>query len=231
MTAVAPRRAAPKIAVVSGPTDAPSLAARARALGAELSPEAAAPLLAYLDAMLALNEQLNLTAVRDREQAVVLHALDGLAFARTGLAPRHLLDIGSGNGFPGVAVAALCPRASVVLMDRTGKKVRAIGAALVTAGLDRIEAVQLDAAQAPALHKELRHAFDGATARAVGPPEAVAALAEPLVRPGGHLVLWLDRDAAAPERLGRFRRVQLIDYTLPEPAARQRRLGVWQRGR
>lgn len=216
---------------VSAPTDPPSLVERARAIGAELSPDAAARLLAYLDAMLSLNEQLNLTAVRDREQAVVLHALDGLAFAQSGLEPRHVLDIGSGNGFPGVAVATLHPRASVVLMDRTGKKVRAIGACLVTAGLDRVETVQLDAAQAPALHKELRHAFDVATARAVGSPEQVAALAEALVRPGGHLVLWLDRDAAAPERLGRFRRVRLVDYTLPEPAARQRRFGVWQRGR
>lgn len=78
--------------------------AAAKALGAELDEPRAARLLAYLDAMLTLNEQINLTAVRDREQAVVLHALDGLAFARTGLHPRHALDLGTGNGFPGVAV-------------------------------------------------------------------------------------------------------------------------------
>ena len=213
------------------PTDSHLLAERARALGAELTPAAAAQLLAYLDAMLVLNQQLNLTAVRDREQAVVLHALDGLAFAGTDLVPHRALDIGSGNGFPGVAIAVLHPRADVVLMDRTGKKVRAIGACLVQAGLDRVEAMQLDAAQAPGLHKELRHAFDVATARAVGPPEQLALLAAPLVRPGGHLVLWLDHDAPAPERLDGFRRQRIVDYTLPEPAPRQRRLGVWQRTR
>ena len=34
-------------------------------------------------------------------------------------------------------------------MYKTGKKVRAIGAALVTAGVDRVETIQMDAAQAP----------------------------------------------------------------------------------
>ena len=210
-------------------TDPAVLVAAAKPLGAELELPHVEQLLAYLDAMLDINQYINLTGVRDREQAVVLHALDSLAFAKTGLHPTHLLDIGTGNGFPGVAIAALHPRATVMLMDRTGKKVRAIGTCLVAAGLDRIETVQLDAGQAPALHKEMRHAFDVAVARAVGKPGKIAELAQPLVRPGGHLVLWLDAEAEAPEKLGHFRRTHLLPYELPEPAARSRRLGVWQR--
>lgn len=217
-----------KIAAVTA-TDAKQLCAAAKALGAELDEPRAARLLAYLDAMLALNEQINLTAVRDREQAVVLHALDGLAFARTGLRPRHVLDLGTGNGFPGVAVASLHPGASVVLMDRTGKKVRAIGSCLVQSRFDGVETVLLDAQQAPALRRELRHAFDAVVARAVGKPELVAEMAAPLTRPGGHLVLWLDADAPAPERLGPFQRTHLHTYDLPAPAARSRQLGQWQK--
>lgn len=198
-------------------------------LGATLDDAGAARLLAYLDAMLALNEHINLTAVRDREAAVVLHVLDGLAFARTGLHPRHVLDLGSGNGFPGVAVAALHPGASVVLMDRTGKKVRAIGSCLVASKCDRVETAQLDAQQAPALQPELRHAFDTVVARAVGKPELVAELAAPLTRPGGNLVLWLEAEASAAERLGAFRREALLPYDLPDPAARRRVLAVYRK--
>jgi hypothetical protein len=55
----------------------------------------------------------------------------------------------------------------------------------------------------------------------------MAELADPLTRPGGHLVLWLDADAEAAERLGVFRRTTLLPYELPEPAARKRVLGVW----
>ena len=210
-------------------TDPKQLVDRAKAIGAELDEPRATRLLAYLDAMLLLNEQINLTAVRDREQAVVLHVLDSLAFARTGLHPRHALDLGTGNGFPGVAIASLHPGASVVLMDRTGKKVRAIGGCLVTARLDGVETLNLDAEQAPGLRRDLRHAFDLVTARAVGTPERLAELADPLTRPGGHLVLWLDADAAAPERLGPFHRKDLLPYDLPAPAARQRLLGHWQK--
>lgn len=229
--AVALARPSAKIPPVTAPTDAAALLRLAAPFAPDLPQAGAERLLRYLDAMLQLNEQINLTAVRDREQAVVLHALDGLAFARTGLSPQHALDIGTGNGFPGVAVAALHSRASVTLMDRTGKKVRSIGSCLVTAGIGNADAVQLDAAQAPALQRELRHAFDLVTARAVGKPELVAELAAPLTRPGGHLVLWLDADADAPERLGPFRRTQLLRYDLPEPAARQRVIAVWQRGK
>lgn len=210
-------------------TGAKELVEAAKALGATIDEPRAERLLAYLDAMLALNEHINLTAVRDRAAAIVLHALDGLAFARTGLHPAHALDLGTGNGFPGVCVASLHPHASVVLMDRTGKKVRAVGSCLVTAKMDQVETLHLDAQQAPALRKDLRHAFDLVTARAVGKPEVMAELADPLLRPGGHLVLWLDVDADAPERMGSLRRGDLLQYTLPAPAERQRRLGVWQK--
>lgn len=209
--------------------DTTTLCQAGKALGADLAPERAGKLLAYLEAMLTLNEQINLTGVRDREQAVVLHALDGLAFARTGLRPQHVLDLGSGNGFPGVAIAALHPAASVVLMDRTGKKVRAIGSCLLTARLDGVETLQLDAAQAPGLRRDLRHAFDAVVARAVGRPAEIAALAAPLTRPGGHLVLWLEADAAIEAQLGPFRLAGTFPYELPPPAARRRLLGCWRR--
>ncbi|MGC6489460.1 MAG: 16S rRNA (guanine(527)-N(7))-methyltransferase RsmG [Planctomycetota bacterium] len=211
-------------------TDPSALVDKARAIGVTLREDAATEVLAYLDAMLQTNEHINLTAVRDREAAVVLHVLDSLAFQLTELRPRHLLDLGTGNGFPGVGVAALWPQATATLMDKTGKKVRAIGGCLVAAGLDRIETLQMDARQAPALRRDFRHGFDLCTARAVARPDVVADLAEPLVRPGGHLVMWLETDADAPAKLGRFQHERTVRYELPEPAARTREQVVWKRG-
>ena len=207
----------------------PSLIAMAKALGVELDETAADELLSYLDAMLTTNQHVNLTGVRDPDAALVLHALDSVAFGLTGLSPHHVLDLGTGNGFPGVGVAALHPHATVTLMDRTGKKVRAIGTCLVTSGLDRIETVQMDAQQAPGLRKDFRHGFDLVTARAVARPAEVAALAESLVRPGGHLCMWLEAGAEVPERLGKLRHARTVPYELPEPAARKRVLAIWRR--
>lgn len=210
-------------------TDPAALVDKASALGVTVREDAAAEVLAYLDAMLQTNAHINLTAVRDREDAVVLHALDSLAFQLTGLRPHHLLDIGTGNGFPGVGVAALWPQATATLMDKTGKKVRAIGGCLVAAGLARIETLQMDASQAPALRKDFRHGFDLCTARAVARPDVVAGLAQPLIRPGGHVVMWLEDGAEVPAKLGRFQHERTIRYSLPEPASRQRMLAVWSR--
>lgn len=214
----------------AAPTDAPRLCALAKTLGVTIDEANASQLLAYLDAMLVVNEQINLTAVRDREQAVVLHALDGLAFGILGLRPNHALDIGTGNGFPGVAVAALHPRASVMLLDRTAKKLRAIGTCLLTARIPGVETVQLDAQQAPGLRKDMRAAFDCITARAVATPQECAAMAKPLLAPRGALVLWLDAAAEAPPQLEGMRRESDVGYDLPEPAARRRRLAVYRRG-
>lgn len=211
------------------PTCPNSLVAKAKELGVDLNPDAAESLLRYLDAMLTVNEHINLTAIRDREAAVVLHVLDSIAFDLLGLHPRNLVDVGTGNGFPGVAVAALHPRASALLMDRTGKKIRAIGTCLLTARIGGIETVQLDAAQAPGLRREYRRAFDVVTARAVATPPAMAELAVPLLAPGGHLVLWLDAELEAPERLENLTLERVVTYRLPEPAARTRKLASYVR--
>ncbi|MFK7743207.1 MAG: 16S rRNA (guanine(527)-N(7))-methyltransferase RsmG [Planctomycetota bacterium] len=211
-------------------TDPTRLIELAKSLGVAIDEASAEEVLAYLDAMLVTNEHINLTAVRDREAAVVLHALDSLAFGLLGLEPQHVLDIGTGNGFPGVGVAALHPHATVLLMDKTGKKIRAIGTCLVTSGIDRIETLQLDAQQAPALRKDFRHGFDLVTARAVARPEQVGAMAEPLVRPGGHMVLWLEAEAEPPNKIGKLRQERCVRYELPAPAQRVRQLALYARG-
>src|SRR5688572_17235167 len=86
------------------------LCAYAGALDVDLTATGAGLLLRYLDAMLAENAAVNLTAIRAPEQALVLHAVDSLIVGRAlDLPPARALDLGSGNGFPGIAVRALWP--------------------------------------------------------------------------------------------------------------------------
>lgn len=202
---------------------------QAERLGVALTPAAAREVLAFLDAMLVTNQRINLTAVRDRAAAEVLHALDSLAFQLVDLQPLRALDLGTGNGFPGVGVAALFPRAAVTLMDKTGKKVRAIRGCLEAARMERVAAIQMDARQAPGLDRDLRQAFDVCTARAVARPEVLAELAEPLVRVGGRLVVWLEENADVAEQMRSFRLHRRLCYRLPAPAERARQLVVWER--
>ncbi|HLU40553.1 MAG TPA: hypothetical protein VK081_14305, partial [Planctomycetota bacterium] len=75
---------------------------------------------------------------------------------------------------------------------------------------------------------EWRQAFALATVRAVGPPAEVLRLCAPLVAPGGATVLWLEAGAHAPGVKG-FEPPRVVDYALPEPAARTRRLACYRR--
>lgn len=199
----------------------------------DVAPRAIRPLVAYLDRMLEENCKLNLTGIRDRGDALRLHVLDSLqVWAVTALAPRRVIDIGSGNGFPGIAAACLWPRARTILVERTNKKAAAIERCLSDTGLERVEVLSLDAAQIPARRPELRDGADLVLARAVGDLSRVIDLAAPLLASGrGMLVQWKGEIDAAERRRGleRARRHGLrvrddYEYMLPGTGAGRRRL-------
>jgi 16S rRNA (guanine(527)-N(7))-methyltransferase RsmG len=184
------------------------------------------PLLAYLDRMLVENQKLNLTAIRDREQALVLHVLDSLqVWAVVAKPPQLILDLGSGNGFPGVAAACLWSDARTVLVERTQKKAAAIVRCLSDVGPSGIEVLPLDASQLPARRPDLAAGADLVLARAFGTLAQGIELAEPLMRRhGSMLVQWKAAQVAVGERndalnSARPRRLRALDdfcYVLPE---------------
>ena len=192
----------------------------------------------YLEAMLAENQRVNLTGIRDLALARVLHVQDSLQIAglvaELGLAPARALDLGSGNGFPGFALCALFPDAKVWWMERTGKKVAAMQRILETpavkaTGVRPPHLLHMDAAQAPALRPDLRGHFDLVCARALAAPGQVTTWASPLTRQGGSLVLWLGENAAAEAAWPGFTRSGIRHYSLPEPAPRRRCLACYRR--
>lgn len=110
-------------------------AALAQALDAELPELSLAPdaptrdkLLAYLGQLAKWNAVYNLTAIRDPAQMLVQHLFDCLSIVaplreRGLLGPGAVvLDVGSGGGLPGVALAIVEPGAQVHCVDSVGKK-------------------------------------------------------------------------------------------------------------
>ncbi len=72
----------------------------------------------------AWNEKFNLTAIRDREEIRTKHFLDSLTcLSRLGnICGLHLIDIGTGAGFPGLPIKIAEPGVEVTLVDSVGKK-------------------------------------------------------------------------------------------------------------
>ncbi|HHI80110.1 MAG TPA: 16S rRNA (guanine(527)-N(7))-methyltransferase RsmG [Planctomycetes bacterium] len=169
--------------------------------GIDLPRETLGQGLAYLVRMLEENKKLNLSGIRDLDRALILHLLDSLWIAgAVREAPARILDIGSGNGFPGAIAACIWPQAECLLVERTQKKARAIQSCLGDTHLSNARVLAEDAAALPAHHKDLRESCDLVLTRATGPIAAMNRLAAPLLRPGGSIFHWKSETVDAKER-------------------------------
>jgi 16S rRNA (guanine527-N7)-methyltransferase len=78
-------------------------------------------LMAYLNLIEKWNRVYNLTAIRERDEMIKLHFLDSLSILNH-VEMEHVLDVGSGAGFPGIVLAITKPELKVTVMDSVNKK-------------------------------------------------------------------------------------------------------------
>jgi hypothetical protein len=115
--------------------------------GLDLTPEKAEKTLAYLTLLLRWNQKINLTAIRDPEECVTRHFGESLFIARHMQLHGSLLDIGSGAGFPGLALKIAFPEISTTLLEPVAKKRAFLKEAARTCGFDKVN-VRADAPSA-----------------------------------------------------------------------------------
>ncbi len=173
------------------------------------------------------------TTVRTPREALELHladSLSGLGIEALATASR-IADVGAGAGFPGLALAAALPGASVDLIEATARKcavIRRLGGA---AGLPNFRAVAARAEEWAA--GEGAGAYEAVTARAVAPLGVLVEYAAPLLRETGVLVAWKGRRDDKEERAaaGAAGIVGLspleVRRVTPFPGARDRHLHVF----
>jgi 16S rRNA (guanine(527)-N(7))-methyltransferase RsmG len=88
-----------------------------------LTPEQEAALESHLELLMRWNKSLNLTAIRNREEAIERHYCESLFLgARLPVGALRIADIGSGAGFPGFPVAVVRPECSVTLIESHQRK-------------------------------------------------------------------------------------------------------------
>lgn len=137
----------------------------------------------YAALVLEANRRVNLTGARDGT-AFAEHLLDALTLAADVRSP--LIDVGSGNGVPGIPLA-LATGARVVLLEPIKKRGAFLRDALEMLGLHG-ETVA-ERAEDAARDARYRAAFLSATARAVASASAVAELTVPFLAVGGKALL------------------------------------------
>lgn len=143
--------------------------------------------------LLEKNKVMNLTAIRQEEGVARLHMLDCAALlSAADFSGKTLIDVGSGAGFPGLALKILCPELEVTLLDSLGK--RADWLSEVSAALDAPVRVICARAEEAARLPELREAFGFAAARAVAELRLLCELCLPFVKAGGAFLAMKSAD-------------------------------------
>jgi 16S rRNA (guanine527-N7)-methyltransferase len=165
-----------------------------------------------------------------REAALDVHVADSLVALDLPVVrlATEIADVGSGPGFPGLALAAALPRARVRLVESSRRKCRFLSRAVSEA---RVRNASVVCARVEDWHEGIG-SCDLVTARAVGPLAVVAEYAAPLLRVRGTLVAWKgardageERDAAAAAQLLGLKR-EGVFAVQPYPSSRGRHLHV-----
>jgi 16S rRNA (guanine527-N7)-methyltransferase len=156
---------------------------------APLTPTQKAQVAIYRDLLLEWNQKFNLTAITDPklvERRLFLDAWRMLPAIdeATGGEGARLIDVGSGAGFPGLALKIARPALEVTLLEATGKKVTFLQHVIDTLGLAGVEALH-GRAEEFAHDSARRERYDLATARAVSSLPALIELSTPFLRIGG----------------------------------------------
>jgi 16S rRNA (guanine527-N7)-methyltransferase len=163
--------------------------------GLALTSAQAGCLLTYLDLLLRWNQKINLTAIRTPEECVTRHFGESLYLARWIKLEGRLLDIGSGAGFPGLALKIAFPALAVTLLEPVAKKraflkevARACQMESVEVRSERLEDF---------IRRESAVVFDSVTVRAVGELGRLIPGAGMLLKAGGRLCLWMSEEQVA----------------------------------
>lgn len=186
---------------------------RARTLGIEFDNDDTQRLGKFLAALISANEQVNLTAITDPQQAWDRHILDSLTLMGV-LADlpegARLIDVGTGGGLPGIPLAICMPHLQFTLLEATGKKIEFLRAVVDSLALKNVHVVQGRAESIAHDRGERgpagaarsgghREQYDAVLARAVGRTAMLAELTVPFAKVGGMVVLI--KGAKAQEEL------------------------------
>ena len=174
----------------------------------------------HLELIVAVNQHLNLTRITTPREAAIKHVLDSVMPWRLFAGAKHVLDAGTGAGFPGIPLALVLPDVRFTLAESTQKKARFVESALalldlpnVTISASRAEDLaskdlaskdlagkdlpRKDLARKDLAGKDLARqgAIDLITARALAPIPKVLELLGPALKTRARALLYKGPDA------------------------------------
>ena len=102
---------------------------------------------------------------------------------------KHLLDLGTGAGFPGIPLKIMNPDCSITLLDSLNKRVLFLNEVIEALSLEKIEAIH-GRAEEIARKKEYREQYDLVCSRAVANLSTLSEYCLPFVAMNGYFISY-----------------------------------------
>ncbi len=179
----------------------------------------------FMEELKRWNRSINLTAIRHDKQIILKHFIDSIAIAPHIPDNATMLDVGSGAGFPSIAVAIMRPDLRVTSIDTVDKKARFQRHICRVLRLDNVTVLH---GRVEELSLSGKSGFDIVTSRAFSDVGRFAELASHLVAPGGLMLPMLGANTVITDDKLKYMEqnhglflTQKTAYSLPEGAGKR----------
>lgn len=148
----------------------------------------------YFDLIAEYSQAINLVGNSEFRNLAVRHLYDSLALYKfiTNHDIKKVVDVGSGAGFPGMALAIFIGSVKFTLIESNAKKSNFLETVISSIEI-RNAAVMNDRAENVGRMSEYREKFDAAVARALAKTPISFELLSPLAKENGYVVLYKSR--------------------------------------
>lgn len=158
-------------------------------LGVSLTDKQIEQFLIYYELLTEWNSFMNLTAITEYEDVLKKHFVDSVSLIQAVDVRKELtlIDVGTGAGFPGLALKIAYPELKVTLLDSLQKRIQFLDAVIEKLGLEGIETIH-GRAEDFAKPQKLRESFDLCVSRAVANLSTLSEYCLPFVKVGGYFI-------------------------------------------
>ncbi len=158
-------------------------------LGVSLTDRQIEQFLIYYELLTEWNSFMNLTAITKYEDVLKKHFVDSVSLIQAVDVRKELtlIDVGTGAGFPGLALKIAYPELKVTLLDSLQKRIQFLDAVIEKLGLEGIETIH-GRAEDFAKPQKLRESFDLCVSRAVANLSTLSEYCLPFVKVGGYFI-------------------------------------------
>lgn len=193
-------------------------------LGVKLTEGQIRQFLLYYEMLAEWNERMNLTAITAYDDVMKKHFVDSVSLRKAFPLKdgTSLIDVGTGAGFPGLALGIAFPGLQITLLDSLKKRIVFLEEVIKSLELKNIQAVH-GRAEDMAKPGLFREKYDLCVSRAVANLSALSEYCLPFVKVGGFFVSYksdkISEEKKAAENAvlllgGKFS--EQISFTLPE---------------